>query len=167
MTNDQDDPNRPVDPFPVDFTAQPPVSPFPPLETPGDPPKDSASDWNDGADAHDLPTRENTLTALGRFAFPPQPPLDDEGEAARARRWTSQTMLAAVVVLLVFNAASLQNWARQQPPNWGVATVEQLADVWSARLSLLGADLPLQGLHEAWAGWREARFPGQAAAPPE
>jgi len=158
---DPNDPNRPVDPFPANFVAQPPVSLFPPLEGAGDPP----SDWIDAADAHDLPTRENALTALGRFAFPPQPPLDDEGEAARARRWTSQTMLAAVVMLLIFNAASLQNWARQQPPGWGVETVEQLADVWSARLSLLGADLPLQGLHEAWVGVRDARFPGQDAPP--
>jgi len=164
---DPNDPNQHVDPFPVNFTAQPPVSPFPPLERPADPPKDPPSDWIGGADAHDLPTRENALTALGRFAFPPQPPLDDEGEAARARRWTSQAMLTAVIVLLIFNAASLQNWARQQPPGWGVATVEQLADVWATRLSLLGTDLPLQGLHETWADLREARFPGQGAPAPE
>lgn len=161
---DPNDPNPPVDPFPVNFTSAPPVSPFPPLEPAEVQPVDPPSDWNGAADAHDLPTRENTLAALGRFAFPPQPPLDDEGEAARARRWTSQTMFVAGCMLLIFNAASLQNWARQQPPGWGVETVEQLADVWSARLSLLGADLPVQGLRAAWTEFRDARFPGQEPA---
>ena len=34
-------------------------------------PRRSRSDWIPKADAHDLPTRENRLAALGRFAFPP------------------------------------------------------------------------------------------------
>ena len=117
------EPTDPIDPFPT--RAQPPVSPFPPLEEPtaADPP----SDWIDAADAHDLPTRENALVALGRFAFPPAPPLDEEGEAARARRWTSQTVLVACVFLMIFNAGSVQNWARQKPPGWTQSTIDRLA----------------------------------------
>ena len=83
MTDDRDPPDFRLQPFPVHR----PESPFPPLYEslpPG--PGDPYSDWNQNADAHDLPTRENRLTALGRFAFPPAPPLDDEGVAARDRR---------------------------------------------------------------------------------
>lgn len=159
MSDDPNDPNPPLDPFPAGFSP-PPVSQFPPLAPPQpDPP----SDWNQGADAHDLPMRESRLASLGRFAFPPAEPLDDEGEAARARRWTSQVIAAAVVFLLIFNATSLQNWSRQQPPGWTQATVEQLSDVWSERLALLGADQPGRGVREAWCAFQDWRFPGQDA----
>ncbi|WP_224761334.1 hypothetical protein [Brevundimonas aurantiaca] len=74
------EPTDPIDPFPT--RAQPPVSPFPPLEEPtaADPP----SDWIDAADAHDLPTRENALVALGRFAFPRPAVGRGRGGGARA-----------------------------------------------------------------------------------
>ncbi|WAC59101.1 hypothetical protein [Brevundimonas sp. SL130] len=145
------DPKDPVDPFPTQ--AHPPVSPFPPLDPP--------SDWIDTADAHDLPTRENTLVALGRFAFPPAPALDEEGEASRARRWTSQTLFVACAFLMIFNAGSVQNWARQQPPSWSQSTVDRLATVWVEQLDLLGANLPVEGLHETWRGLQATRFDGR------
>lgn len=145
------EPTDPIDPFPTQ--AHPPVSPFPPLDPP--------SDWNSGADAHDLPTRENALVALGRFAFPPAPPLDEEGEAARARRWTSQTLFVVCAFLMIFNAGSVQNWARQQPPGWGQSTVDRLATVWVEQLELLGADLPVEGLRQAWREFQAARFDGR------
>ena len=152
------DPTDPVDPFPTQ--SHPPVSPFPPLEEPvsADPP----SDWIDGANAHDLPTRENALVALGRFAFPPAPALDEEGEASRARRWTSQTVLVACVFLMIFNAGSVQNWARQQPPGWGQSTVDKLATVWVDQLALLGANLPVDGLRDAWRDAQAVQFDGAA-----
>ncbi len=160
------DPEDPIDPFPTRTT--PPVSPFPPLGAPLSPPAlsadsagDPSSDWIGGADAHDLPTRENALVALGRFAFPPAPALDEEGEAARARRWTSQALFVACVFLLIFNAGSVQNWARQQPPGWGSSTIDQLATVWVERLSLLGADQPVEGLRETWRDAKNARFDGK------
>jgi len=154
------DPKDPVDPFPTQ--AYPPVSPFPPLDEPaaGDPP----SDWIGGADAHDLPTRENALIALGRFAFPPAPALDEEGEASRARRWTSQTLFVACAFLLVFNAGSVQNWARQQPPGWAQSTIDRLATVWIEQLTLLGADQPIQGLREVWHEAQATRFDGRRSA---
>lgn len=155
------DPNDPVDPFPTE-AAPPPVSAFAPLGEPlvtGAQPE-PASDWIGSADAHDLPTRENRLVALGRFAFPPAPALDEEGEASRARRWTSQTLFVAGAFLLIFNAGSLQNWARQQPPGWGSSTVDQLATVWTDRLTLLGADLPVEGMRGVWRDFVAQRFDG-------
>ncbi len=101
--------------------------------------------------------------ALGRFAFPPAPPLDDEGVAARDRRWTSRTILTATVFLLIFNAVSPLNWARQQPPGWLPQTVERLSEVWTEQLAVFGVDMPRRGLREGWDAAREARFIGQGA----
>ena len=163
MTNYRDEPPIPLEPFPVRQTE----SPFPPLgESVAGPPEpepepDPPSDWIETADAHDLPTRENALVALGRFAFPPAPPLDDEGVAARDRRWTSRAVMTAAAFLLVFNAVSPLNWARQQPPGWVPETVRQLSEVWVARLAVFAVDQPRQGMREAWDAARRARFIGQ------
>ena len=163
MSDEPEDPPIPLEPFPAIRTD----SPFPPLfETlppppPQEAPPDPPSDWIETANAHDLPTRENALVALGRFAFPPAPPLDDEGIAARDRRWTSRTILVATAFLLVFNAVSPLNWARQQPPGWVPETVRQLSEVWTAQLGVFAVDQPRQGVRDLWQAAREARFIGQ------
>ena len=161
MTDEPEDPQTPLEPFP----AHQPESPFPPLgESVAPRQPDPPSDWIETADAHDLPTRENALVALGRFAFPPAPPLDDEGVAARDRRWTSRTVGVAAAFLLVFNAVSPLNWSRQQPPGWVPDTVRQLSEVWVAQLAVFAVDQPRQGVREAWDAARRARFVGQAPA---
>ncbi len=162
MTDERDPPEIPLEPFPV----HQPESPFPPLnESLSSGPGDPRSDWIESADAHDLPTRENRLAALGRFAFPPAPPLDDEGIAARDRRWTSRTIFVVAAFMLLFNAVSPLNWSRQQAPGWLPATVQQLSEVWVAQLSVFGVDMPRQGIREAWIEARDARFIGQEPAP--
>lgn len=168
MTDDTNKPGEgeggvPLEPFPTHRAE----SPFPPLyeslaPTPADPP----SDWIQTADAHDLPTRENRLAALGRFAFPPAPPLDDEGVAARDMRWTSRTLVIATAFLLVFNAVSPLNWSHQQAPSWVSETVEKVSEAWVGQLALLGVDMPRQGLRDAWFAAKDARFVGQEPAPP-
>lgn len=160
MTDDRDKPEGPPDPFPIHRDD----SPFPPLGLELGAPADPPSDWMETADAHDLPTRDNALVALGRFAFPPAPPLDDEGLAARDRRWTGVTIMTAAVFLLVFNAVSPLNWSRQQAPGWVPDTVRQLSEVWVEQLSVFGVDQPRQGLRELWQGAREARWIGQRPA---
>ncbi len=168
MTDDSDKTGGgPGDEIPLEpFPTHRPESPFPPLydslPPPHEAPPDPPSDWIESADAHDLPTRENALVALGRFAFPPAPPLDDEGVAARDRRWTSRTIVTATLFLLVFNAASPMNWARQQPPGWIPQTVDRLSEVWTGQLAVFGVDMPRRGAREAWQAAREARFVGQA-----
>lgn len=152
----------PVDPFPA--------SPFPPLE--GEASADPPSDWIETTDAHDLPTQDRSrplvperLVALGRFAFPPAPEPDEEGVAARDRRWTSRVIMLVTVFLLVFNAASIQNWSRQQSPGWVTSTVQQLADVWVAQIAQLGAEQPRQTVRDAYEALHALRFPGQKPAP--
>lgn len=171
--------HRPESPFPPLYESLPerrePTPPeprvvLPPVTNPNAPP-DPPSDWIRTADAHDLavehapePGRANALVALGRFAFPPAPPLDDEAAAARERRWTSRAILTATVFLLVFNAVSPLNWSRQQPPGWLPQTVERLSTVWVEQLSPMRVDDPRQGLRDLWTAAREARFVGQAPA---
>jgi hypothetical protein len=163
MTDERDPPEIPLEPFPV----YRPESPFPPLDDGlSSWVSDPCSDGNQPADAHDLPTRENRLVALGRFAFPPAPPLDDEGLAARDRRWAGRTILVSAAVLLVFNAVSPLNWSRQQAPSWLQGTVQQISGVWVGQLAVFGVDMPRQGVREAWMAAREMRFAGQEPAPP-
>lgn len=165
MSDRPDDPEIPLAPFP---TAHP-VNPFPPLEGEAEPylenpVEDPASDWIETADAHDLPTQPepatNPLVALGRFAFPPAEPPDEEGVAARDRRWTGRVIVVATVFLLIFNAASIQNWARQQAPDWVTTTVHRLADVWAEQIAQLGADQPREGVRDAYEDARDSRWVG-------
>lgn len=175
MNDRPDDPDIPLAPFP---TALPP-SPFPPLEGGTEPyleaaepesrPADPPSDWIQTADAHDLPTAAapepiNPLLALGRFAFPPGEPPDEEGIAARDRRWTSRVIVVAGVFLLIFNVASVQNWTRQQPPGWITTTVGRLAEVWSEQMALLGADRPRQAVRDAYQRARDADWSASSAS---
>lgn len=169
MSDRPDEPEIPLAPFPTAL----PASPFPPLD--GEtapylepveaeaPPADPPSDWIATADAHDLPTAPepapiNPLLALGRFAFPPGEPPDDEGIAARDRRWTSRVIVIAGVFLLIFNVASVQNWARQQAPGWVTTTVRGLADVWAEQTALLGADRPRETVREGYERARDAEW---------
>lgn len=98
--------------------------------------------------------------ALGRFAFPPGEPPDEEGVAARDRRWTGRTIIVATVFLLILNAVSIQNWSRQQAPGWVTTTVRRLADVWAEQIDQLGADRPREALRDAYERARESRFVG-------
>lgn len=157
-----DDPPEPRDPFAgqseFESFGQATFDPPPPSE-PEFPAEDQRNDWIEQADAHDLPTRENRLAMLGRFAFPPAPPLDEEGLAARDHRWTGRIVVVATLFLLVFNAASIQSWASTMKPGWGTQTIRQLSNVWSAQLVQTGADQPRQVVRDNWEAAREARYP--------
>jgi len=170
MNDHPDDPEIPLAPFPTAL----PASPFPPLEGEAAEPylddaveevrQDPPSDWIETADAHDLPTAQepvNPLLALGRFAFPPGEPPDEEGVAARDRRWTSRIIVLATVFLLIFNAVSIQNWSRQQAPGWVTTTVRRMADVWAEQIAQLGADQPRQTVRDGYEAARDAEWAGR------
>lgn len=170
MNDHPDDPEIPLAPFPTALRA----SPFPPLEGEAAEPylddpveeirQDPPSDWIETADAHDLPTAQepvNSLLALGRFAFPPGEPPDEEGVAARDRRWTSRIIVLATVLLLIFNAVSIQNWSRQQAPGWVTTTVRRMADVWAEQIAQLGADQPRQTVRDGYETARDAEWAGR------
>ena len=180
MNDRPDDPEIRLEPFPTAI----PASPFPPLEGEAaqpylddvpdigpDPAGDPPSDWIETADAHDLPTApEQTahpLMALGRFAFPPGEPPDEEGVAARDRRWTSRVIVVAAVFLLIFNAVSIQNWSRQHAPGWVTTTVRRLADVWAEQIAQLGADQPRQAVRDGYEATRDAEWDGSSRGNPD
>lgn len=166
MTDGPEDPDSPLAPFSTAI----PANPFPPLEGQvaepylEDPAGDPPSDWITTADAHDLATApepgptSHPLLALGRFAFPTGEPPDEEGVAARDRRWTSRVIVVAAVFLLIFNVASIQNWSRQQPPGWVTTTVRRLADVWAEQIAQLGADQPRQAVRDGYETARDSRW---------
>ena len=170
MNDHPDDPEIPLAPFPTAL----PASPFPPLEGEAAEPylddafeeirQDPPGDWIETADAHDLPTAQepvNPLLALGRFAFPPGEPPDEEGVAARDRRWTSRIIVLATVFLLIFNAVSIQNWSRQQAPGWVTTTVRRMADVWAEQIAQLGADQPRQTVRDGYETALDAEWVGR------
>ncbi|MBU1326436.1 MAG: hypothetical protein KJ676_14495 [Alphaproteobacteria bacterium] len=185
---DPTDPRHPGDPEPPDpfpeFGSRPVFSPFPPLEpTPAasgepvaealvvppaaavtTPEPDPPSDWNEKADAHDLIERDNRLKAMARFAFPPGPPPDDEGLAARDRRWTTRVILVVALFMAIFNAGSVPNWSRQQAPGWVTDTVRGMSEVWATQVALLGADLPRQGARDAYEAARDMEWVGRDGA---
>lgn len=152
----------PTDPNAPPVFPPPPPSPFPPLE-PAAFASDPASDWNRGADAHDLVARENRLKAMARFAFPPGPPPDEEGLAARDQRWATRVLLVVTLFMAIFNAVSVPNWSRQQAPGWVTDTVRGISEVWATQVALLGADMPRQGVREAYETARDAEWSGGAA----
>lgn len=196
MNDRPDDPDIPLAPFPTAL----PVSPFPPLEGSSEPylesPVGAAS--VEGVAADPMPVRTEpgavepamsaipartppaypvlppSVLALGRFAFPPGEPPDDEDLAARDRRWTSRSLVVATVFLLVFNGVSIQNWSSQQAPDWMTTTVRRLADVWTEQMALLGADQPREAVREAYERARDAEWvgegwwdsPGKTRSPP-
>ena len=149
-----------------------PGQPFPPLEGEAaepylDDPRASA-DPPQRLDRDRRRARPADRAGAGRILWwpwdgspsrPEQPP-DEEGVAARDRRWTSRTIVVATVFLLIFNAVSIQNWSRQQAPGWVTTTVRRLADVWAEQIAQLGADQPRQAVRDGYEAARDAEWAG-------
>ncbi len=170
MNDRPDDPDIPLAPFPTEIRR----SPFPPLDgetapyldAPEPAPLETSPPGSEirGEPASAGPAlpgavSDNPLVTLGRFAFPPAAAPDEEGLAARDQRWTSRVIVIAAAFLLIFNIASVQNWARQQSPGWLTTTVSRLAEVWSEQMAVLGADQPREAVRDAYRTASEAQWP--------
>ncbi|HWE46937.1 MAG TPA: hypothetical protein VG407_13005 [Caulobacteraceae bacterium] len=86
-----------------------------------------------------------------------------ESAAARAERalgWTSRTILIAALLMLVFNARSLQSWASTLPPQWGSETLRLVAGEWAGRLQDAGFDEPRRRAHAAYETSKTLRWDG-------
>jgi len=104
------------------------------------------------------------VTGLGA-----QPLPDEDMLAARAKRWTTRTIVVATVFLAVLNAHSIQTWATSLPPNWTSETLRVLADAWSDRVAALGLDQPRAAIRNAYEaqktlGW-DGRYHPENATP--
>lgn len=101
------------------------------------------------------PDKGTALDRIKRFTgLQPEGYVPLEVQAERSRRWTSRTLLFAVLVLGFTNAHSLQSWASTLAPNWASMTVRDMAEVWGQRMADAGFDGPRAGLR---AGYEEAK----------
>jgi hypothetical protein len=96
---------------------------------------------------------DHPLARVSRLAgLKPEGYVPIEIQAERSRRWTTRTLLAAVLVLVVLNAHAFTSWASTLSPNWTSVTLRQLAEVWSGRMAAAGLDGPRAGMRSAWQG---------------
>lgn len=104
---------------------------------------------------------DHPLARVSRFTgLKPEGFVPIQIQAERSRRWTTRTLVAAVVVLGLLNAHAISSWASTLSPSWGSVTVRQLAEVWSGRMAAAGLDGPRAGMRSAWQGvkaltWRQ------------
>jgi hypothetical protein len=94
---------------------------------------------------------------LGHGFEPEEPPHDDV-EAARAKGWTTRTVIVATLLLALMNAHSLQSWATTLPPDWGGETARTLADAWYGRTADAGLDKPRAAIHDAFEAKKGLRW---------
>jgi hypothetical protein len=120
------------------------------------------------------PDKGGPLGKVSQFTgLEPERYVPLEIQAERSRRWTSRTVLYAVLVLAIFNAHSLASWASTLEPNWASVTIRDLSEVWNQRMGAAGFDQPRAGLRSGWEGakgltWR--RLAGthlEVVAPPK
>ena len=98
---------------------------------------------------------DHPLARVSRFTgLKPEGFVPIEIQAERSRRWTTRTLVAATLLLALFNARAVTSWASTLSPNWATVTVRQLAEVWSDRMAAAGFDGPRAGMRSAWAGAR-------------
>ncbi|HEY3812783.1 MAG TPA: hypothetical protein VGL66_06120 [Caulobacteraceae bacterium] len=159
-------PWRPPEPSPTPVSAQtfdasppppvetfdardlhPPAPPSPPALERVDPDHFAIAETDDGADT----VLDRSFAWFGRIVGD-QTELA-ESAAARAERalgWTSRVILFSVLLMLVFNAKSLQSWASTLPPQWGTETLRLVAGEWADRLQDAGFDEPRRRAHTAY-----------------
>ena len=81
-------------------------------------------------------------------------------------RWMTGVIAAATLVLLVFNARTIDDWAGELAPNRLTALLRGPTAAWAAATDRL--DAPRARLHATWTRVRAARFgkeqPGEQGA---
>lgn len=97
---------------------------------------------------------ETTLPCPARAEAPPEV----SGEAARALRWAATTIAVTTVLLLVFNSASLRDWADGLAPSETSQTIRAAADGWADRMDGLGLSAPRAAVHRSWKAAVAATF---------
>lgn len=92
----------------------------------------------------------------------------DPVDAARPWVWQSVTIALATLVLLFFNARTIDDWAVELAPNRLTALLRAPTSAWAGAAERIGLDAPRARLHATWGGVRRARFgkeqPGEQGA---
>lgn len=89
-------------------------------------------------------------------------PVDLPGaadEEPHPLRWTGIGIALATVFLLLFNATTLDGWARELPPGPAAARLTALTGAWAETTGRIGLNAPHATMHAWWKQGEAARFP--------
>jgi hypothetical protein len=75
----------------------------------------------------------------------PEPPQEP-----RAVAWATLAIAVALILLLLFNAASLRSWTAQQAPSPAALAARDLADRWWAITTQAGLNAPRAAIADLW-----------------
>lgn len=90
---------------------------------------------------------------------------DPSQELPAPLRWTTEVIVAATLVLALFNANAIRGWAYQLDSNDFTARVVAAAEGWHDATDALGLNRPVAATRAGWQSVKERRF-GQPAEPP-
>jgi len=74
-------------------------------------------------------------------------------------RWTVTVVVVMVVLLALFNAASMRSWADNLPPTSDNLAIRGVAERWSEATDRWGLSTPRARLRAGWEQARRWRFP--------
>jgi len=80
-------------------------------------------------------------------------------------RWTTEVIVAATLVLALFNATAIRGWSYQLDANAFTASLVTVAEHWYAATDSVGLNRPVATTHAGWQSVKDLRF-GREAAPP-
>ena len=81
-------------------------------------------------------------------------------------RWTSEVIVAATLVLALFNAAAIRSWSYQLDTNAFTARVVTAAEAWYDVADSVGLNRPVAATHAGWQSVKDLRFGSEADRPP-
>jgi hypothetical protein len=81
-------------------------------------------------------------------------------------RWTTEAILAATLVLALFNATAIRGWANQLGSNDFTARVVIAVEGWYHLMDLAGLNRPVAATHAGWQSVKDLRFGRKEDQPP-
>jgi hypothetical protein len=90
--------------------------------------------------------------------------LPGEEEAGGGLRWTSIAVAVGALFLLVFNAVTIDDWAKELPPGPAAERLTRATAGWVAVTGRAGLNAPRALVHGAWKQGEALRFDSAPAA---
>ncbi|MDB5688280.1 MAG: hypothetical protein JWL91_156 [Sphingomonas bacterium] len=89
-------------------------------------------------------------------------PAAPAAEDGHALRWTSVVIAVAAAFLLLFNAATIDEWAHELPPGPAAARLTTWTGAWAGLGGRIGLSTPRAAVHALWKRGQALRFDGEA-----
>ena len=107
---------------------------------------------------------QGAIAEVGSPVLIPPSPID----RAAPWRWMTTVIATATLVLLIFNARTIDDWFGELTPNRFSAHLRAPIAGWAGTTGAAGLDAPRAKLHATWTRVRAARFgkeqPGEQGA---